>query len=572
MGMGRKRRRQESLWIATQELPRTKGHVFYERVNRILEEDGFDPFVEEACQKFYAPVMGRPGVVPGVYFRMLLVGYFEGIDSERGIAWRCADSLSLREFLGIGLTDGTPDHSSVSRTRRLIDLETHAQVFHWMLERLAGHGLIDGKTVGVDATTLEANAAMRSIVRRDTRNSYEDFLKELAHASGIETPTRAELARLDRKRPKKGSNDDWVHPDDADAQITKMKDGRTHLAHKLEHAVDMKTGVVLGVTVQGAATGDTTTIKETLIRTAENMEKLASNPKTEAQIREDWFSEVVADKGYHSNETMVDLRELGIRTYISEPDRGRRRWKNKPDEQQAVYANRRRIRGERGKELLRHRGMMLERPFAHGLETGGMRRVHLRGRENILKRILVHYAALNLALILRQKFGQGTPRSRRTGLRHTLPLKSCSSASRWRFKRIMNSVSWISSPTWLSNPTLRLCQRISLLPRAARGYVSRPSRPAFNVNSGVRLSLVYFDRFRSVSLLCVELYGSAGPSKAHLGASCSHIRARHCRRFGWFASHDQAFVAPSMCHLRICFGLLDVASRKRPCLGLWSPQ
>ncbi len=411
MGMGRKRRRQESLWIATQELPRTKGHVFYERVNRILEEDGFDPFVEEACQKFYAPVMGRPGVVPGVYFRMLLVGYFEGIDSERGIAWRCADSLSLREFLGIGLTDGTPDHSSVSRTRRLIDLETHAQVFHWMLERLAGHGLIDGKTVGVDATTLEANAAMRSIVRRDTRNSYEDFLKELAHASGIETPTRAELARLDRKRPKKGSNDDWVHPDDADAQITKMKDGRTHLAHKLEHAVDMKTGVVLGVTVQGAATGDTTTIKETLIRTAENMEKLASNPKTEAQIREDWFSEVVADKGYHSNETMVDLRELGIRTYISEPDRGRRRWKNKPDEQQAVYANRRRIRGERGKELLRHRGMMLERPFAHGLETGGMRRVHLRGRENILKRILVHYAALNLALILRQKFGQGTPRS-----------------------------------------------------------------------------------------------------------------------------------------------------------------
>ncbi len=411
MGMGRKRRRQESLWIATQKLPRTKGHVFYERVNRILEGDGFDRFVEEACQKFYAPVMGRPGVVPGVYFRMLLVGYFEGIDSERGIAWRCADSLSLREFLGVGLGDQVPDHSSVSRTRRLMDLETHALIFNWMLARLAGHGLIDGKTLGVDATTLEANAAMRSIVRRDTGNSYEDFLTELAQASGIETPTRAEQARLDRKRPKKGSNEDWVHPDDPDAQITKMKDGRTHLAHKLEHAVDMKTGAVLGVTVQGAATGDTTTIKETLIRTAENMEKLARNPKTEAQIREDWLSEVVADKGYHSNETMVDLRDLEIRTYISEPGRGRRRWKNKPDEQRAVYANRRRIRGERGKELLRRRGMMLERPFAHGLETGGMRRVHLRGRENILKRVLVHYAALNLALILRNKFGQGTPRT-----------------------------------------------------------------------------------------------------------------------------------------------------------------
>ena len=410
MGMGRKRRRQESLWVATQELLRTKGHVFYERVNRILEEDGFDPFVEGACQKFYAAVMGRPGVVPGMYFRMLLVGYFEGIDSERGIAWRCADSLSLREFLGVGLTDGSPDHSSVSRTRRLIDLEMHARVFNWMLERLAGHGLIDGKTVGVDATTLEANAAMRSIVRRDSGNSYEDFLKELAHASGIETPTRAELARLDRKRPQKGSNDDWVHPDDPDAQITKMKDGRTHLAHKLEHAVDMKTGAVLGVTVQGAATGDTTTMQETLIGTAENMEKLTRNPRAEAQIREDWLSEVVADKGYHSNETMVDLHELEIRTYISEPDRGRRRWRNKPDEQRAVYANRRRIRGERGKKLLQHRGMMLERPFAHGLETGGMRRVHLRGRENILKRILVHYAALNLTLILRLKSDQGTPR------------------------------------------------------------------------------------------------------------------------------------------------------------------
>lgn len=339
MGMGRKGRRQESLWIATEELPRTKGHVFYERVNRILEDGGFDRFVEGACQKFYAPVMGRPGIVPGVYFRMLLVGYFEGIDSERGIAWRCADSLSLREFLGVGLSDRVADHSSVSRTRRLIDLETHAQVFGWMLERLARRGLIDGKTVGVDATTLEANAAMRSIVRRDTGNRYEDFLKELAEASGIPTPTRADLTRLDRKRPKKGSNDDWVHPDDPDAQITKMKDGRTHLAHKLEHAVDMKTGAVVGVTVQGAAAGDTTTIKETLIQTAGNLEELANHLKSEAPLREDRLTEVVADKGYHSNETMADLRKLEIRTYISEPDRGSRRWKNKADAQQAVYGN-----------------------------------------------------------------------------------------------------------------------------------------------------------------------------------------------------------------------------------------
>lgn len=402
MGMGRKRRRQESLWVATQELPRTKGHVFYDRVNRILEKHGFDAFAEAACEKFYA-VRGRPSVAPGIYFRMLLVGYFEGIASERGIAWRCADSLSLRKFLGVGLDGDVPDHSTVSRTRRLIDLETHAEVFHWMLGRLAESRLIDGKTIGVDATTLEANAAMRSIVRRDTGEGYEEFLKGLAQASGIDTPTREDLVRIDRKRPKKTSNQDWVHPKDPDAAITKMKDGRTDLAHKLEHAVDLKTGAVLGVTVQSAASGDTTTMTETLTRTAENLERLP-------QQRDDWLSELVTDKGYHSNERLKDLRKLGIRTYISEPVRGKRNWNGKSEEREAVHGNRRRIRGERGKQLLRQRAMMLERSFAHSLETGGMRRVYLRGRENILKRFLVHSAGLNLGLLLRLTYGHGTPR------------------------------------------------------------------------------------------------------------------------------------------------------------------
>ena len=406
MGMGRKTRRQESLWVATEELPRTKGHVFYDRVNRILEADGFDRFAESVCEKFYGR-RGRPSVAPGVYFRMLLVGYFEGLTSERGIAWRCANSLSVRGFLGVGLDGDVPDHSTVSRTRRLLDVETHGEVFHWLLERLAENGMIDGKTAGLDATTLEANAAMRSIVRRDTGEGYEEFLTGLAQASGVETPTREDRARMDRKRPKKASNRDWVHPQDPDAEITKMKDGRMHLAHKLEHAVDLKTGAVLGVTVQGAATGDTTTMKATLTRTAENMERLAET----REVREDCLSELVADKGYHSNERLRDLREQQIRTYISEPDRGPQRWKNQPEERAAVYANRRRIRGERGRALLRRRGEMLERPFAHGLETGGMRRVFLRGRENILKRFLVHYAALNLALLLRLKFGHGTPRA-----------------------------------------------------------------------------------------------------------------------------------------------------------------
>ena len=408
MGMGRKTDRQDTLWVATQELPRTGGHVLYERVNRILNERGFDRFVEDACEKFYAPVMGRPSVAPGKYFRMLLVGYFEGIDAERGIAWRCADSLSLREFLGLGLSDAVPDHSTVSRTRRLIDLETHGKVFSWMLSVLASEGLIDGKTVGVDASTLEANAAMRTIVRRDSGEAYDEFLTRLARASGIETPTRADLARLDRKRTKKGSNKEWAHPHDPDARITKMKDGRTHLAHKIEHAADMKTGAILAVTVQGADQGDTTTIQDTMIEAAGQLETLAVDP--ESKLRNDFLSEIVADKGYHSNATMTAFRDLGIRSYISEPDRGRRNWKNKAAEQQAVYANRRRIRGDRGKQLLRQRGLMLERPFAHTLETGAMRRVHLRHRKNILKRILIQYAALNLSLLLRQRFGKGTPR------------------------------------------------------------------------------------------------------------------------------------------------------------------
>ena len=367
------------------------------------------PATDSFTRKRPSSVIGEKcGLAPGVYFRMQLVGYFEGLDSERGMAWRCADSLSLREFLGAGLTGAVPDYSAVSRTRRLIDLETHAEVFAWMLGVLAGAGLVDGKTIGVDASTLEANAAMRSIVRRDSGEAYNDFLTGLAKESGIETPTRADLAKLDRKRPKKGSNKEWEHPHDPDARITKMKDGRTHLAHKVEHAVDMKTGAVLAVTVQSADQGDTTTIEETTIEAARQMERLAADP--ELKIRDDFLAELVTDKGYHSNDTMTVFREVGIRTYVSEPDRGRRNWKDRSEEKEAVYANRRRIRRERGKELLRQRGMMLERPFAHTLETGGMRRVHLRNRENILKRILIQYAALNLSLLLRHGFGKGTPR------------------------------------------------------------------------------------------------------------------------------------------------------------------
>ena len=411
MAMGRRRERQRPMWVATPQLPRTRGHVFYDAVNDILKAEGFDAFVEQECAGFYkSEMIGRPSIAPGVYFRMVMIGYFEGIDSERGIAWRCADSLSLKHFLGFELTDATPDHTTMSRTRRLIDLETHGRAFSWMLQVLAKHGLVGGKTVGVDATTLEANAALRSIIRRDTGESYNEFLTKLAKASGIETPTREDLAKLDRDRPKKGSNEEWEHPDDPDAKITKMKDGRTHLAHKVEHAVDMETGAVLALTLQDANAGDTTTIENTLIAAVEQIEELAADTETAGQISAESISEVVTDKGYHSNAKLAELEEMGIRTYISEPKRGRRNWTGKAAERDAVYANRRRIRGERGKQLLRQRGLMLERPFAHCYETGGMRQLHLRGRDNILKRLLVHVAGFNLSLVLRLMIGKGTPR------------------------------------------------------------------------------------------------------------------------------------------------------------------
>ena len=390
------------MWVATNDLPRSAAHPFYTRLNQILDKHDFDGYVEGLCQRFYADD-GRPGLPPGRYFRLLLIGYFEGLDAERAIAWRAADSLALREFLGLVLPDAPPDHSTISRTRRLIDLETHEAVFTWILQRLADAGLVKGKTVGIDATTLEANAALRSIVRRDTGESYEDFLIKLAQASGIETPTRTDLARIDRKRKKKGSNDDWTHPHDPDAKITKMKDGRTHLAHKAEHAVDLDTGAVVAVTVQDADDGDTTTSIETLMEAAEQVEAVCPDG--------DGIEEVVGDKGYHSNQALVDLEAVGIRSCISEPDRGRRNWKKTPAARDAVYRNRRRIRGARGKRLLRQRGERLERPFAHLYETGRMRRVHLRDHTNILKRVLLQTAALNLGLLMRTLFGVGTPRS-----------------------------------------------------------------------------------------------------------------------------------------------------------------
>ena len=432
MGMGRIKDRQESLWVATAELPRTAGHVFYERVNRILKETEFDRFVEDACQKFYAAVMGRPSLAPGKYFRMLLVGYFEGIDSERGIAWRCSDSLSLREFLGVGLSEAVADHSTVSRTRRLIDLETHREVFVWVLGVLAKHDLLKGKTLRVDSTTLEANAALRSIVRRDSGQGYEEFLSALAQESGIETPTRQQLAKLDRKRKGKGSNDDWYNRHDPDATIAKMKDGRTHLAHGADQVVDMETTAVLAVNISSAIAGDTQTVGNSYELALQNLKAVGRDAQAAEHLSKELAQELVADKGFHSNDVLVQMEQMGVRTYISEPDRGRRRWKGKPEAQRAVYQNRRRMQRAKGQRLQRQRGERLERNFANQYPVGGMRRTHLRGRSNILKRVLVHVAGSNLGLVMRQQLGAGTPRGLRGAVASLLATAVRATSCLWR--------------------------------------------------------------------------------------------------------------------------------------------
>src|SRR3989441_4631849 len=414
MAMGKRKSQQAPIWIPTTDLPVSPGHPFCVRLNAILDEAGFDRFAEEQCQAFYAPVMGRPGLLPGRYFRLLLLGYWEGLDAGRGMAGGGPDPLAIRHFVGLGLDAAAPDHSTISRTRRLIDVETHRAVFTWVQERLAAAGLLQGRTVAIDATTLEANAAMRSIVRRDTGERYQEFLTRLAAASGIKTPTREALARLDRRRKKRTSNKDWENPSDPDAKITKMKDGRTHLAHKAEHAVDLDSGALVAVTLHGADVGDTTSLVETAIVAAEQIEAAHAASATPAAL-----TELVADKGYHSNQTMIDLDAVAVRSYIAEPERGRRNWTTTPEAQAPVYGNRRRVRGARGKRLLRCRGEYVERSFAHVYDTGGLRRTHLRGHQNILKRLLVHAGAFNLGLLMRQAFGRGTPRrlqGRRLGL------------------------------------------------------------------------------------------------------------------------------------------------------------
>ena len=407
MAMRRETGAQGDLVVTWAEMPHSPGHAFYDRLQTLLKEAGFDTFVEDICKPYYAPRMGAPSLPPGRYFRMHMVGYFEGIDSERGIVWRCSDSYSLRDFLRLGTRDKVADHSWLSKTRSRLPHEVHEQVFGWILNFVGEHDLVKGERIGVDGSTMEANAALRSIVGRDSGETYGEMLRQMARESGVETPTIEDLVRLDRKRKgKKLSNEDWVSPSDGAAKIARMKDGRTHLAYKPEHAVDLDTGVIVAAPIHPADEGDPTTLPGTLEAAARNLADVGFAPTAEEPCI------LVGDKGYHSREGLKRLDGGVWKTRIAEPKpaRGYLRWHGDEAARDAVYANRARLKSGVGRDAMRRRGEMVERSFAHVLDRGGMRRAWLRGRENVHKRYLIHVAGFNLSILMRALFGKGTPR------------------------------------------------------------------------------------------------------------------------------------------------------------------
>src|SRR6187401_3241931 len=406
MAMGREGNRQGDLIVTWAEMPRSPGHVFYDRLQKVLIAGGFDPFVERACQPYYARKMGAPSVPPGRYFRMHMVGYFEGIASERGIAWRCSDSHSLRDFLRLENREKVPDHSWLSKTRGRLPHEVHETVFAWVLKLVAEHGLVKGKRIGVDASTMEANAALRTIVRRDDGRTYREMLTQMAKESGIETPTADDLVRIDRNRKgKKLSNEEWISRTDPQAKIAKLKDGRTHLAYKPEHAMDLDTGAVISAELQAADQGDTTTMPGTLAAAQNNLAAVDAAPTPTAP------AELIADRGYHSRAGLKALDGGPWKTRISEPRRDEfSRWHGDDEARRAVYNNRTRLLSGVARQAFKLRAELVERGFALILDRGGMRRVWLRGRENVQKRYLIHVAGYNLGLIMRLLTGAGTPR------------------------------------------------------------------------------------------------------------------------------------------------------------------
>ena len=320
MALGSRKVEQVPLFLTVEDLPQVPTTPFFDKLNEVLAAADFDGFAAEVCAPFYHSSLGRPSLPPGVYFRLLLLGHLMGLDSERRIALQVCDSLSLRRFLGYALHARTPDHSTLAKTRRRLTLAAHEQVFAWVLERLRAAGLAAGAQVAVDATTLQANAALRGLQRKDSGAGYQEFVRQLAQEAGEPSESVEEVVRFDRTRKgKKLSNADWESPTDRDARIAQMNDGTTHLAYKAEHAVDLDSGALVAVTVQAADLRDTQSLPQTLAAVAD------------AAPEEPATAEIVLDKGYPSDATLERLEADGVESYVPEPQRPQRNWKNKPE-------------------------------------------------------------------------------------------------------------------------------------------------------------------------------------------------------------------------------------------------
>lgn len=400
---------QSSFWIPTSDLPSTAANAFYRRLDRALSESGFGDAVRALCEPFYESDTsrgGRPGIDPEVYFKMQMVGFFENLPSERGIAARCADSLSIRDFLHYELHEATPDHSSFTVIRQRLSPEVYEQVFELVLKALKTHKLLKGRRLGIDASVIEANASLKSLEHRLTGEAYAEYVRKLAEAAGVDTSEPAAVRRFDRKRPgRKSSNDEWQNPHDPDAKIGRTKRGSTRMIYKPEHVVDLETGAIVDADVRPGDEHDTDNLTERLLGAEARINRTLGEPNDTERVEL-----VAADKGYFKLEEIWLLQGLNIQTGISDPQGNRRLDRLMETDRAALEAARRTVSSEAGKALLKLRAELVERGFEHVLDCGGARRTTLRGRANIRKRYLIQAACANLSLLMRHLAGVGTPK------------------------------------------------------------------------------------------------------------------------------------------------------------------
>jgi transposase len=405
---------QSSFWIATSDLPSTPVHSFYSKLDRAFVEMGFGDRVRELCQPFYAMDArrgGRPGIDPEVYFKMLLIGFFEDLPSERGIAARCADSLSIRTFLHYELDENTPHHSSFTVIRQRLGPEVYEQVFGVVLQALNEKGLFKGRRLGIDASVIEANASLASLEHRLTGEAYAEYVKRLAEAAGVDPKDDAAVRRFDRKRPgRKTSNAEWQNPHDPDAKVGRTKRGATRMIYKAEHVVDLETGAIVDADVRPGDEHDTADLADRLLAAESRMIKALGDARDTERMEM-----VVADKGYFKLEEIALLQGVGVQTVVSDPHVNRRLDKLTDEDRGALEGARSAVQSELGKQLTRDRAEKVERSFEHVLDCGGARRTTLRARENIRKRYLIQAACANLSLLMRHLIGVGTPKQALAG-------------------------------------------------------------------------------------------------------------------------------------------------------------